>query len=446
MGQPRAQIASLNIVTLANWGKKGNLVLSAGQAMDSITNKLQDCQNLIDEGEFEQALVVAQDIVSQFPEDGEQLILGKAHQVCSKCCVDLVFTEQATSHAEAASEIFHQCGDLESYWECQLRITQIILAQRDLNWCRHTASQALSAARKEGWKYIEALALNLMAQIAYHERNNKLAIEQFMQAKALFELTGKTQGLENLCFCASICYLAIGDLDQSDNLLRQANKYSAGQDSPMDSLKFLFNLQLQTWMYQDLEQFRLISLQITRALESIDSPLPHIIASGNLGLLEIALGNYPEARKCLLRSWQLARENNVAPRQQAGTLTSLGLIALYENDSAKALNYMRMGLEYVSGTGDIEEQVGKYYLAIGMLANNHHQEANQHWDRSNFPRLSAEMAIEYDWMSGLLRHLQSKEFLALNPLSVEALSLAEEWNKQISALTQPPTPPPDTNP
>lgn len=69
-----------------------------------------------------------------------------------------------------------------------------------------------------------------------------------------------------------------------------------------------FKSQLQTWIHQDLVQFREIGKQIQTVLGSVDNPLPHIIFAGNMGMLEIAEGNYTEGKKVLMRSWQMARE------------------------------------------------------------------------------------------------------------------------------------------
>ena len=378
---------------------------------------------------------LAQELVERYLKEGrpEPADHALALDLLGRACERQVRFSEAVEHFQQAQGLYEELGNERSSAECQARRAVLLIRTQQLREGLFLCETMLNLARERRWPEVEALALEARAEARYRTGDYRKAVEDLLQAEGIQTDLGLDDDVARMSSNLALIYLEMGEADLAQPFLDRAAAFSSRQDDALVQARAFLNQAVSAWLKQETQLARELLQRVYHI--GFKTANLRVLASAqtNLGMIDLTCGEYRSAHKYLLKGWQNAVEcgdNNIV----TATLTALGITLVFLNDPAQALHYATLSAKNVTQPDDIEALLLDYYLAIINLANDNVEIARVGWHhRQPLPR-SAHLNIEHTWMRGMLKHIQSMEFLAENPLSAEAVELAVRWGGELREL------------
>jgi len=355
--------------------------------------------------------------------------------ICSLAKFD---NPRALEQLRNAQSLFAQLGQAEDESYCELLGVRVLIDNGEIGRARYKAQKILELAVSHGWTSCEALARALLGTAYFHLRQHEQARRELEQALALENRYRLDWEPDFLKLTLAGCLGGLGLQEEAQRLYAESNSALEPLAVPRATITRLTNEAYQAMMAQDYVRARDCYVQMVQesTLEGLSEDLGawyRATARYNLGIVQMELGNFSEAKRQLLRAWDKLHELN---REQlaCSCLSSLSIIALLENNPEDAVHYARTSKQAVTVFDDIESQVIDYYLAIAYLGAGSPYDASYVWEQKAALEINAETQQLLDWMQRELDHLLAPEYAQSVELSASARELARQWKQELAAL------------
>jgi tetratricopeptide (TPR) repeat protein len=379
------------------------------------------------------------EFLAQLP-SGQQEVQAEAWLLSAQCSLAMYDNSRAEDELFHARTLFTSLGRHEAALYCELLAIRFLLDAREFGLARDKAKLLLEIVVNNGWRNAEALARGILGLVHFHSRQHNHArseIEQALVIEDRFRLDWQYYILQ---MTLAGCLAGLGDFAASQQLYDESFAALSPLPVPRAKIMLLGNEAYRACLEKNFEHARQCYTATLEAseIEGVSSDVLawfRTTARHNLGLVELELGNYAEAKRQLLRAWNRLRELN-CQQLACSCMTALSIIALLDDDPDSAVHYAQTSKREVTVYGEIESLVVDYFLAVAYLGAGAPYDASFLWEHKAELEVNTETRQFIDWLLRELDHILADEYREIVPLAESARALAQQWKQELTELAE----------
>jgi tetratricopeptide (TPR) repeat protein len=353
---------------------------------------------------------------------------AQAHEIAGKAAYGLGRNPLAEEHLRQAILLFDELEAQEQLLSCQLFLAEVLFRQGQLRSARHLVNISLQQARKENWTPLIARSLTCLGNLAWVEGDTDTARDLLGQAIDLFDsLAMPSEASRTRCSLGAV-YSICGDPQRASELSHLALSYFQQQHDYAQVARCLNNLAGVAFHQEDYARAREYLLQCVELEAEIGARGDMSPTWFNLGLIELSEANTKLAKKCFYRALQLAQESGDRGIE-GSALLHLGIVALFENESAEASNFAQLAVAAFEGSSSQHAQISRLYMPVFLLASGNPEQGAAEW--AKLSAQSEQNQLEHKIMAALLDRLSSGYSEADQAVTRRIRELALEWRAQL---------------
>ena len=356
-------------------------------------------------------------------------LTARGHSVEAVAWFNLGDIRESELALDRAMALYDELGDERRVAWCEVRSAWCSHERGDLPRAMHLASRVLGQARPQGWDDLEAKALLSTGNVAWKRGDRQAALGDLGRAEAIFKRLGMVDALHRTRGIIGYVRVLDGDPAGGRALLEEAIDYFRRVGDTLYVAKMVSNLAFVHFSAGELPEARELLLRAAE-LCSPECPQPQLYIIYNLGLIELHLGRFKEARKQLQRARQAAVGLN-DPVTEALSLLYLGVLKVRESAPEEAVELFELSGKNLAGSACDETGLIDYYRALGCLATARVDRAREIWAQRVPVNELRDCLDDFRILAETLDFICSEDYQPPRPVSTGTLDLAATWREAL---------------